>query len=106
MEHVLEEATDALEEIADALDEAGLILLLYCVCHDFTSLSSSKKTLLGFLMAGVLLAEAAILVHFKTIGVVLLVLHGIVITLLALGACHRNLDTLIRCHLWTPPIMF
>ena len=39
MEHVLEEATDALEEIADTLDEAGLILLLYCVCHDFTSLS-------------------------------------------------------------------
>ena len=57
-------------------------------------------------MAGVLLAEAAVLVHFKTIGVVLLVLHGIVITLLALGACHRNLDTLIRCHYWTPPIMF
>ena len=49
-------------------------------------------------MAGVLLAEAAILVHFKTVGVVLLVLHGIVIALLALAARQRNLNTLIRCH--------
>jgi hypothetical protein len=57
-------------------------------------------------MAGVLLAEAAVLVHFKTIGVVLLVLHGIVITLLALGACHRNLNALIRCHLSDTSHMF
>ena len=49
-------------------------------------------------MAGVLLAEAAVLAHFETIGVVLLVLHGIVITLLAFSACQSNLDTLIRCQ--------
>ena len=49
-------------------------------------------------MAGMLLAETAILAHLKTVGIVLLVLHGIVIALLALGACQRNLDTLIRCQ--------
>ena len=35
-------------------------------------------------MNGVLLAESAILVHFKTIGIVLLVLHGVVVALLTL----------------------
>ena len=45
-----------------------------------------------------LLAETAILVHFQTIGVVLLVLDGIVIALFALGAGQHNLNTLIRCH--------
>ena len=46
-----------------------------------------------------LLAEAAILVHLKAIGIVLLVLDGIVIALLALGAGQRNLNALIGCHL-------
>ena len=54
--------------------------------------------LLRLLVRGVLLAEAAVLVHLKTVGIVLLVLHGIVIALLALGAGQRNLNTLIRCH--------
>ena len=49
-------------------------------------------------MAGVLLAEAAILVHLETIGIVLLVLHGIVIALLALRTRQRDLDALIRCQ--------
>ena len=57
-----------------------------------------RNKLLGFLMAGMLLAETAILAHLKTVGIVLLVLHGIVIALLALAACQRNLDTLIRCQ--------
>jgi len=34
----------------------------------------------------VLLAETAVLLHLKTIGVVLLVLRGVVVALLALGA--------------------
>ena len=58
----------------------------------------TKPVLLGLLVAGVLLAEAAVLVHLQTVGIVLLVLHGIVIALLALAAGQRNLDTLIRCH--------
>ena len=53
---------------------------------------------LRLLMRGVLLAEAAILVHFEAVGVVLFVLHGIVIALLALAARQRHLDSLIRCH--------
>ena len=63
-----------------------------------------KTRLLGFLVAGVLLAEAAILVHFETIGIVLLVLHGVVIALLALRAGQAHLNALIRCHGLTPPV--
>ena len=55
-------------------------------------------------MAGVLLAEAAILVHFETIGIVLLILHGVVVALLALRACKAHLNALIRCHGLTPPV--
>ena len=38
-------------------------------------------------MQGVLSAKTAVLVHFKSVGAVLLVLGCIVISLLALGAC-------------------
>ena len=38
-----------------------------------------------------LAAESAILVHLETIGVVLLVLHSVVVSLLALRACHSDL---------------
>jgi hypothetical protein len=55
-------------------------------------------------MNGMLLAEAAILAHFETIGVVFLVLDGIIIALLAFGAGQYNLNTLIRCHVLTPPM--
>jgi hypothetical protein len=37
-------------------------------------------------------AELAVLHHFDTIGIVLLVLRGIVVSLLALGACHGDSD--------------
>ena len=43
-------------------------------------------------------AETAILHHLKTIGIVLLVLDGVVVALLALGAGQHDLDSLIRCH--------
>lgn len=39
-----------------------------------------------------LLAETAILVELDTIGIVLLVLEGIVVSLLALGASQRDLN--------------
>jgi len=56
----------------------------------------------------VLAAEPAILVHFKTIGIVLLVFDRIVVSLLTLGAGQGNLDSHQR-HLliiWTvlPPL--
>jgi hypothetical protein len=37
-------------------------------------------------VGGVLAAEGAILVHLKTIGIVLLILHCVIISLLAFGA--------------------
>jgi hypothetical protein len=47
----------------------------------------------------VLAAEAAVLVELKTIGIVLLVLEGIVISLLAFGAGQSDLNA----HLYAPP---
>ena len=44
-------------------------------------------------MHSVLAAEAAVLVHLKSVGVVLLVLHGVVVALLALGAGQGNFDS-------------
>ena len=43
-------------------------------------------------MNGVLLAESAILLHFETVRVVLLVFHGIVVSLLALGASQSDFN--------------
>ena len=44
-------------------------------------------------MHSVLAAEAAVLVHLKSVRVVLLVLHGVVVALLALGAGQGNFDS-------------
>ena len=44
-------------------------------------------------MNSMLLAETAILLHLKTIRVVLLVLFLVVVTLLALGAGQGDLDS-------------
>ena len=44
-------------------------------------------------MHSVLAAEAAVLVHLKSVGVVLLVLHGVVVALLTLGASQGNFDS-------------
>ena len=43
-------------------------------------------------MSGVLSAESAILAHLQTIGVILLVLHGVVVSLLALRASQSDLN--------------
>jgi hypothetical protein len=51
-------------------------------------------------MRRVFLAEAAVLRHFQTIGTVLLVLRGVVIALLALGAGESD----FHGHLLTPPL--
>ncbi len=39
----------------------------------------------------VLLAKSAVLVHLESVGIVFLVLHSVVISLLALCACHCDL---------------
>ena len=43
-------------------------------------------------MSGVLSAESAVLLHLETVGVVLLVLHGVVVSLLALRASHSDFN--------------
>jgi hypothetical protein len=61
------------------------------------------KNLLGFRMQGVLLAERAILAELELVGRVLLVLEGIVVSLLALIASERDLDSHFSappCNIW------
>jgi len=50
-------------------------------------------------MRGMLLAKSAILIHFDTIRRIFLVLHGVVIALLAFGACQSNFYSHIMLHL-------
>lgn len=52
-------------------------------------------------MRGMLFAEAAILSHFQSVGIVLLVLHGVVIALLALRASQSYLYPLSGSHVYT-----
>ena len=60
-----------------------VFLLDFCHCG---------PSLLGLVVNGVLLAESAILLHFETVGVILLVLHGVVVSLLALGASQSDFN--------------
>ena len=80
---ILEKAPDLLEEIR----------LRSLIRHAIHTLRLSR-----FLVARVLLAEAAILIHFQTIRIVLLILDGVIVALLALAARERNFNALIRCH--------
>jgi hypothetical protein len=41
----------------------------------------------------VLRAELAVLFYFDPVGIVFLVLHGVVVSLLALSTCHNYLDS-------------
>ena len=50
-------------------------------------------------MSGVLSAESAVLLHFETVGVILLVLHGVVVSLLALGASQSDFNAHIGTSL-------
>lgn len=52
-------------------------------------------------MKSVLSAELTILVHLKSVGVILLVLHCVVISLLAFSA--RQCD--LYSHSFTPPVL-
>ena len=54
-------------------------------------------------MNGVLSAESAVLFHFETIGVVLLVLHGVVVSLLALIASQSHFNAHFGTSLKLPP---
>ena len=44
-------------------------------------------------MCSMLFAESAVLVHFKSVGIIFLILHGIVVSLLAFAACKCDLNS-------------
>ena len=69
---------------------------LFCFCHLWASL-------LGLVVNGVLLAESAILLHLETVGVILLVLHSVVVSLLALGASQSDFHAHNGTSLNLPP---
>ena len=58
--------------------------LLFVICH---YVLPPVCLLLGFLVQRVLAAESAVLLELESVGVVLLVLHGVVVSLLAVAAC-------------------
>ena len=55
-----------------------------------------SDVLLRLTVHGLLLAESAILFQFDTVGVVFLVLHGVVVSLLAFIASERDLNSHVR----------
>ena len=76
---------------------AGYTPVSYTHLHDvhpFYSVKITASLRLG--MDSVLLAESAILLHFQTIGVILFVLHGVVVSLLAFVASERDLHSHCR----------
>ena len=85
-----------LHQFASHFTEPLAVILLdfLFLCHRCFSFQ-----LLGFGMDRMLSAEGAILVHFKTVRVVLLVLHRVVVSLLALIASQSDLHS----HLTAPP---
>ena len=84
--HDLLKFTAELTEVsADAAPGSLEPVFLLSFCHVWSSL-------LGLVVNGVLLAESAILLHFETVGIILLVLHGVVVSLLALGASQSDFN--------------
>ena len=61
-------------------------VFLFDFCH------SCVLSLLGLVVSGVFSAESAVLAHFETVRVVLLVFHGVVVSLLALGASQSDFN--------------
>ena len=68
---------------------------------DFSHVGGAS--LLGLVVSGVLSAESAVLLHFETVGVVLLVLHGVVVSLLALRASQSDFNAHNGTSLKLPP---
>ena len=58
-----------------------------------------RSSLLRLVVSSVLSAESAVLLHFETVGVILLVLHGVVVSLLALGASQSDFNAHIGTSL-------
>ena len=74
------------EPLADACKETGFFRL------GFFSHSATSFLLLRLAVQRVLTAETAVLLHFQTVRIVLLVLVRVIVPLLALRAGERNLN--------------
>ena len=77
------------------------VFLLVGFCHVFHPfcIEVDLNALLRLVVDSVLLAESAVLLHLETVRVVLLVLHRVVVSLLALGTSQSD----FHAHLSAPP---
>ena len=82
---LLQLTSDLAEELLGLVPLGGEPVFLLDLCH------VDDPPLLGLVVSGVLSAESAVLLHLETIGVILLVLHGVVVSLLALGASQSDI---------------
>ena len=91
-----------------ALHTCEQVRLNVSFCHFLFTLSALdglSSDLLRLVVHSVLSAESAVLLHFKTIGVILLVLDGVVVSLLALGASESDLNAHFGTSYSLPPCM-
>ena len=82
--NLLQLAAELPEVLADLAPGSFEPVFLFDFCHD------GATSLLGLVVSGVLSAESAVLLHLETVGVILLVLHGVVVSLLALRASQSD----------------
>src|SRR5699024_8093314 len=83
---LLQFAAQLTEVLGDLAPGSFEPVFLFDFSHDWGA------SLLGLVVNGVLSAESAVLLHLETVGVVLLVLHGVVVSLLALRASQSDFN--------------
>ena len=94
---LLQLAAQLAEVLPDLAPGSFEPVFLFDFCHDGAS------SLLGLSVSGVLSAESAVFLHLETVGVVLLVLHGVVVSLLALRASQSDFHAHNGTSLNLPP---
>ena len=94
---LLQLALQLAEVSANATQGSLEPVFLFDFCH------SCVLSLFGLVVSGVLSAESAVLAHFETVRVVLLVFHGIVVSLLALGTSQSDFYAHYGTSLILPP---
>ena len=94
---LLQLAAELTEVLADLAPSSCEPIFLFDFCH------FGGASLLGLVVSGVLSAESAVLLHFETVGVILLVLHGVVVSLLALRASQSDFNAHNGTSLKLPP---
>jgi hypothetical protein len=90
--------TEPLAQTMASSTEKVFVFLLFSVCH----LRSPPLLSLG--VHGVLSAKSAVFLHFETVGVILLVLHGVVVPLLALVASQSHFNAHFGTSLYCLPV--